>query len=71
MQTDSLNVLIAKEKINNFKFDCAPTDFIEEMPYVSMILGKRTCMSVQIRPLVRKHPLEALTGKASRGYRFN
>jgi hypothetical protein len=71
MQTDTLNVMITKDKINNIRFHCAPDDFVEEMSYFSVILGQRTCMSVQIRPLVRKHPLEALTGKASRGYSFN
>ncbi len=70
-QPVSHNLLIIMVKINNFKFCCAPIDFIEEMSILSTILGKRTCMSAKIRPLVRKRPLEALTSKASRGYCFN
>jgi len=66
-----LNMLIVNGKINSFKFCCAPADFIEEKPSFSAILGQKTCVSAQIHPLVRKHPLEALTSTASRGYSFN
>jgi len=71
LQAELPNMLIVKDKINSFKLCCAPIDFIGEMSIFSTISTNRTCVSAQIRPLVRKHPLEALTSKASRGYSFN
>ncbi len=71
IQAVSLNMLIIHEKINNFKFYCAPIDFIEEMPFLGAIFCNRTFVSVKNRSFVRKRPLEALTDKASRGYCVN
>lgn len=70
-QPVSHNLLITIVKINNIKFYCAPIDFVEEISILSTIVGQRICMSAQVRPLVRKRPLEALTSKDSRGYCFN
>jgi hypothetical protein len=70
-QVVSPNTLINVVKIYNFRFRCAPADFIEEVPVFRPIQEQRACISAQIRPLVRKYLLEALTGRAFRGYSFN
>lgn len=70
-QVVSPNTLINIVKIYNFRFHCAPADFIDEVPVFRPIQEQSACITAQIRPLARKYPLEALTGRASRGYSFN
>jgi len=67
----SSSTLIINEKINYFRFLCAPVDFAEKKSFFRLIQEKTACAARQIRILARKHPLEALTHKGCRGYCFN